>query len=62
LLELIQKSVQESVELLLGDEETDLLQSYQLVIHDDEKKFNGATSHEARDDFNIWVAEQLRKW
>ncbi|KAJ6098532.1 GDSL Lipase/Acylhydrolase family protein [Penicillium canescens] len=46
MLELIQNSVQESVKLLLGDEETDLLQSHQLVIHDDEKKFNGATSHD----------------
>jgi hypothetical protein len=59
MLELIQKSVQESVELLLGDEETDPLQSHQLVIHDDEKKFNDATSHEVRNDFNIWVAVQL---
>jgi hypothetical protein len=59
MLELIQKSVQESVELLLGSEETDPLQSHQLVIHDDEKKFNDAASHGVRDDFNMWVAVQL---
>jgi hypothetical protein len=63
ILNLVQKSVERTLKAEFADREpnerADLMQSHQLVIHDDAKKFNGATSHEVRDDFNIWVAEQL---
>lgn len=54
----IDKSVKESLE----DEDNnrpDLLSSYEPVIFDDKEKFDGATSHEVRDHFSVWVAEQL---
>ncbi|KAJ5523810.1 hypothetical protein N7494_010460 [Penicillium frequentans] len=37
----------------------DLLSHHQLLINDDIKKFNGATSHDIRDHFNAWVTYQL---
>lgn len=55
----IQKHVERTIELEFRGEETDLLESHQLVIYDDPEKFDGATSREVRDHFNIWVAEQL---
>lgn len=63
MLQLIQRHVQKSVELSLppGEERTELLEAHDLVIHAELAKFNGATSHEVRDHFNDWVAEQLPK-
>lgn len=62
MLQLIRQNVQESLELCLppGEERTELLEAHDLVIHD-EPKFDGATSHEVRDHFHGWVAEQLPK-
>ena len=61
MLQLIQQQVKESVELMIppGDLRTELLQSHNLVIHDQLKELDGATSHEVRDHFNLWVTEQL---
>ncbi|KAJ5481565.1 hypothetical protein N7475_000377 [Penicillium sp. IBT 31633x] len=63
MLQLIQRQVQTSLEYSLppGQERTELLEAHDLVIHDDPEKFNGATSHEVRDHFHGWVAEQLPK-
>ncbi|KAJ5218704.1 uncharacterized protein N7498_000803 [Penicillium cinerascens] len=63
MLQLIQQEVQESLELCLppGEERTELLEAHDLVIHDEPAKFKGVTSHEVRDHFNDWVAEQLPK-
>lgn len=62
MLQLIQQRVQNSIERSMspGEERTELLEAHDLVIHD-EPKFNGATSHEVRDHFHGWVAEQLPK-
>ncbi|KAJ5589665.1 hypothetical protein N7450_003637 [Penicillium hetheringtonii] len=62
ILQLIQQRVQKSIERSMppGEERTELLEAHDLVIHD-EPKFNGATSHEVRDHFHSWVAEQLPK-
>lgn len=62
ILQLIQQRVQKSIEISMppGEEREELLASHDLVIHDD-PKFKGATSHEVRDHFHGWVAEQLPK-
>jgi hypothetical protein len=61
MLQLIQDEIQESFESEdnRGPEGAYLLPYHQLIINDDPKKFDRATSHEVRDHFNIWVAEQL---
>lgn len=63
MLQLIQRKVQQTVELSLspGQERTELLESHDLVIHDKLEQLNSATSHEVRDHFNDWVAGQLPK-
>ena len=63
MLQLIQQRVQESLELALppGEERTELLEAYDLVVHDELEKFNGVTSHEVRDHFHDWAAAQLPK-
>ncbi|KAJ5987118.1 hypothetical protein N7451_011483 [Penicillium sp. IBT 35674x] len=63
MLQLIQRGVQEMVELSLspGQARTELLESHDLVIHDKLEQLSGATSHEVRDRFNDWVAGQLPK-
>ncbi|KAJ5357649.1 hypothetical protein N7541_004807 [Penicillium brevicompactum] len=62
MIQLIRQNVQKSLELCLppGEERAELLEAHDLVIHD-EPKFDGATSHEVRDHFHGWVAEQLPK-
>ncbi|KAJ5800479.1 uncharacterized protein N7518_002547 [Penicillium psychrosexuale] len=54
--------MQESIESSMppGEERIELLEAHDLVIFD-EPKSNGATSHEVRDHFHGWVAEQLPK-
>ncbi|CEJ62376.1 hypothetical protein PMG11_10877 [Penicillium brasilianum] len=54
-LQLLQDSVQED----LRENAPELIPHHQLVINDDVTKFNGATSHEVRDHFDVWVEEQL---
>lgn len=56
LLQHIEESIKVSLEY---NQRMDLLPHHQLVINDDITKFNGATSHEIRDHFNAWVADQL---
>jgi hypothetical protein len=60
MIQLIQ-GVQDSIKLHLppGEERTELLESHDLVIHDQLEKFDGARSHEVRDHFNEWWATQL---
>ncbi|KAF3398089.1 hypothetical protein F1880_006079 [Penicillium rolfsii] len=62
MLQLIQQCVQNSIERSIppGEERTELLEAHDLIVHD-ELKFNGATSHEVRNHFHGWVAEQLPK-
>lgn len=38
-----------------------LLPRHQLVIMDDQNKFDGATSHEIRNHFNSWVADEFTR-
>ncbi|KAJ5875525.1 uncharacterized protein N7473_012872 [Penicillium subrubescens] len=59
--QLIEDKIQEMFENenARGPEAADMLPYHQLIIKNDPKKFDGATSHEVRDHFNIWVAEQL---
>ncbi|RMJ20770.1 hypothetical protein PHISP_08360 [Aspergillus sp. HF37] len=54
----IEESVKEALEVK-DHGRPDLLPSYQPVIFDDKEKFDGSTSHEIRDHFNVWVADQL---
>ncbi|KGO55317.1 hypothetical protein PEX2_031560 [Penicillium expansum] len=63
MLQLIQQHVQKSIERSMppGEERTELQEAHDLVIHGEPEKFNGATSHEVRDHFHGWVAEQLPK-
>lgn len=62
MLRLIQGNIRKTLERKDGDESNhsaDLLPFHQLIINDDANKFNGATSHDVRDHFNVWVDEQL---
>lgn len=55
-------AIREDVKGALEDEDDgrpNLLLSFQPIIFDDKEKFDGATSHELRDHFTVWVAEQL---
>lgn len=56
-LQQLQEAVQESLE----EDAPELIPHHQLVINDDATKFDGATSHEIRDHFNVWVEEQLQQ-
>ncbi|EKV05256.1 GDSL Lipase/Acylhydrolase family protein [Penicillium digitatum PHI26] len=51
ILQPIQKKGLQTIGLEFWGEETALLQSHQLVDHDDAKKFDGATSRKVHDDF-----------
>ncbi|KAJ5603316.1 hypothetical protein N7537_006272 [Penicillium hordei] len=56
LLQHLREDIERSLEF---NQRMDLLSRHQLVINDDIEKFNGATSHDIRDDFNAWVTDQL---
>lgn len=61
MLQLIQEGIHGSFENgdAHGLEGADLLPYHQIIMNDNPKNFDGATSHEVRDHFNVWVAEQL---
>ncbi|KAF9250050.1 hypothetical protein DTO027I6_243 [Penicillium roqueforti] len=56
LLQYIEEQVKADLE---GNQRMDLLLHHQLVINNDMAKVNSATSHEIRNHFNEWVADQL---
>jgi hypothetical protein len=57
--EQVHQQLQDSVPEALEEKFPELIPHHQLVINDDVTKFDGATSHEIRDHFNVWVEEQL---
>lgn len=56
MLQLINDHVKSDLE---AEERMDLLPCHQLVVMDDQMKFDGATTHEVRDHFNVWVTEEM---
>lgn len=56
LLQHLRENIESDLEC---NQRLDLLSRHQLVINDDVEKFNGATSHDIRDHFNVWVTDQL---
>ncbi|KAF4224513.1 hypothetical protein CNMCM8980_007536 [Aspergillus fumigatiaffinis] len=56
MLHLIDKSVRGNLEC---EDAMDLYPRHKPVIVEDKEKFNGATSHDVRDHFIAWVAEEL---
>lgn len=44
-----------------GPRQARMRSRYNLVLMDDKAQFDGATSHEIRDHFSAWVAEELPK-
>jgi hypothetical protein len=57
--ERILQLIHHSVQKYLREGAPELTPHHQLVINDDVTKFDGATSHEIRDHYNVWVEEQL---
>jgi hypothetical protein len=56
MLQLIDESVRQSLECY---EVMDLYPRHKLVIVEDKEKLEGATSHDVRDHFTAWVAEEV---
>ncbi|KAL2004628.1 hypothetical protein VTN00DRAFT_3364 [Thermoascus crustaceus] len=56
MLQLIRDGVKSSLE---AEGRMDLLPRHELIVMDDKARFDGATSHEIRDQFHRWVADEM---
>ncbi|PYH97516.1 hypothetical protein BO71DRAFT_466894 [Aspergillus ellipticus CBS 707.79] len=58
MLQLIHHDIAGSLEL---NRRLDLLLHHELIIHNDRTQSNGATSHQVRDHFRTWAAEEMTR-